>query len=240
MNELQIFNNIEFGQVRVLEKDGQPWFVGKDVCSILEIKNNRDAVARLDEDEKDVVLTDTLGGKQILQIVNEFGLYSLILGSRKPEAKQFKRWITHDVVPQIRKTGSYQMPRTKKEELQLFAETFREQDEKIEAVNSDLQNFKLDIPLLGIECERITSTVRTKGVTCLGGKQSPSYQNKSLRSRIYSDIYGQLKREFGVTSYKAIKRIQSDLAVDIVKKYTPPFALNEEIQGVNSQVGFDA
>lgn len=110
MSNLQVFNNKEFGQVRVLEKDGQPWFIAKDVCKCLEIKNSRDAVSRLDEDEKDVVLTDTPGGNQKLQVVNEYGLYTLILSSRKPEAKKFKRWITHEVIPSIRKYGAYMTP----------------------------------------------------------------------------------------------------------------------------------
>jgi anti-repressor protein len=110
LSNLQVFNNKEFGQVRVLEKDGQPWFIAKDVCECLEIKNSRDAVSRLDEDEKDVVLTDTPGGNQKLQVVNEYGLYTLILSSRKPEAKKFKRWITHEVIPSIRKHGAYMTP----------------------------------------------------------------------------------------------------------------------------------
>lgn len=107
MNELQKVFNYQNHQIRTAVKEGEPWFVAKDVCSVLEIKNNRDALARLDEDEKGVVLTDTLGGTQELTAVNEPGLYTLILGSRKPVAKQFKRWITHEVIPTIRKTGGY-------------------------------------------------------------------------------------------------------------------------------------
>lgn len=107
MNELQIFTNDTFGEVRTVVKDNEPWFVAADVCRALEIRNNRDAVERLDEDEKDVVSTDTLGGAQSVTIINEAGLYTLVLGSRKPEAKAFKRWITHEVVPTIRKHGMY-------------------------------------------------------------------------------------------------------------------------------------
>lgn len=88
-------------------KDNESWFVANDVCKILDIANPRDTLARLDEDEKGVVSTDTLGGKQELNAVNEPGLYSLVLGSRKPEAKEFKRWLTHEVVPSIRKHGMY-------------------------------------------------------------------------------------------------------------------------------------
>ena len=106
-NHLMIFESADFGRVRSVLKDGAPWFVAVDVCKALGIANNRDAVARLDEDEKGVALTDTLGGVQNLTTVNEPGLYALVLSSRKPEAKAFKRWITHEVIPSIRKSGGY-------------------------------------------------------------------------------------------------------------------------------------
>lgn len=106
----QLTKMFEGQELRIIEKDNEPWFVAKDVCDILEIKNNRDAISRLDDDEKGVVLTDTPGGRQNLTTVNEFGLYSLVLTSRKPEAKQFKRWITHEVIPSIRKHGAYMTP----------------------------------------------------------------------------------------------------------------------------------
>ena len=89
--------------VRTVTLEGEPWFVAADVCRALGIGNSRDATARLDDDEKGVVSTDTLGGKQELTIVNEPGLYALVLSSRKPEAKAFKRWITHEVIPQDRR-----------------------------------------------------------------------------------------------------------------------------------------
>lgn len=107
MKELQIFKNEQFGEIRVIMKENEPWFVANDACRILAIANPRDALNRLDNDERDVVLTDTLGGKQELNVVNEPGLYTLVLGSRKPEAKNFKRWLTHEVIPSIRKTGTY-------------------------------------------------------------------------------------------------------------------------------------
>ena len=107
MNEIQIFNNPDFGQIRTVDYNSEPWFVAVDICRALDIKNSRDALTRLDEDEKGVVSTDTLGGKQEVTAVNEYGLYNIVLSSRKPEAKAFKRWITHDVIPAIRKTGKY-------------------------------------------------------------------------------------------------------------------------------------
>ncbi len=109
MNLSKIFN-YEGNDVRTVIINKEPWFVAKDVCKILEISNNRDAIGRLDDDEKGVVLTDTLGGQQNLQTVNEPGLYSLVFSSRKKEAKAFKRWVTHEVLPSIRQTGGYNLP----------------------------------------------------------------------------------------------------------------------------------
>ncbi|HFK1499683.1 prophage antirepressor [Bacillus sp. UMTAT18] len=89
-------------------KGGEPWFVAKDVCNVLSIKNSRDALSKLDSDEKDDVgLTDTIGRKQNTSVINESGLYSLIMSSRKPQAKAFKKWVTAEVLPTIRKTGGY-------------------------------------------------------------------------------------------------------------------------------------
>ena len=120
MNDLQIFKNDTFGQVRILEKDNELWFVAKDVCDCLEIKNTTDALKRLDNDERSRF---NLGRQGETNIVNEYGLYNLVLSSRKPEAKEFKRWITHDVIPQIRKTGAYSMniPKSLPEALRAYA-----------------------------------------------------------------------------------------------------------------------
>lgn len=106
MSELSVFN-FDSQSLRTITRNGEPWFVAADVCEVLTIANNRDAVARLDYDEKGVASIDTPGGQQEVTIINESGLYSLILTSRKPEAKRFKKWVTSEVLPTIRKTGSY-------------------------------------------------------------------------------------------------------------------------------------
>lgn len=107
MDNLQIFENERFGRVRTIEQNGEPWFIARDVCECLSIGKYRDAVSRLEEDERGSVEVDTPGGRQGMTAINEYGLYNLILSSRKPEAKEFKRWITHEVIPAIRKTGGY-------------------------------------------------------------------------------------------------------------------------------------
>lgn len=122
MNELQVFENAEFGSVRTIAIDNEPWFVAVDVCKALDICNPSMALARLDEDEK-MTLNSTeghsgqRGGAQNYNIVNEPGLYTLVLGSRKAEAKAFKRWITHEVIPSIRKHGAYAAPGVKFKEM---------------------------------------------------------------------------------------------------------------------------
>ena len=105
---IKIFNNAEFGEVRIFEKNGEPWFVGRDVCNILGYANSSDALAkRVDTEDKGVANCDTLGGNQNLTIINESGLYSLILSSKLPNAKRFKHWVTSEILPSIRKHGMY-------------------------------------------------------------------------------------------------------------------------------------
>ena len=111
MNGMQIFQNVEFGPIRIIKRDGgELRFVARDVCACLGIGNTGDVIAALDDDEKGIDSIDTPGGRQEMSTVSEPGLYSLILRSRKPEAKRFKRWIVHEVLPSIRKTGSYGVP----------------------------------------------------------------------------------------------------------------------------------
>lgn len=108
MSKLEIFNNSEFGEIRTLEIDGEPWFVGRDVAIILGYSNPRDALSKhVDNGDKGVAKCDTLGGSQDLTIINESGLYSLILSSKLSNAKAFKRWVTSEVLPAIRKHGLY-------------------------------------------------------------------------------------------------------------------------------------
>jgi len=127
MNELQIFNNEEFGQVRVIEVNGEPYFVGKDVATILGYKDTSDAMKRHvdDEDKLTRCFTDS-GQSREMYVINESGLYSLILSSHLPKAKEFKHWVTSEVLPSIRKTGSYHMPQTYAEALRALADKAEE------------------------------------------------------------------------------------------------------------------
>lgn len=126
MNDLQIFSNPEFGQVRTVELDGQPWLVGKDVAEALGYKNPRDAITRhVDAEDKGVVKHDTPSGEQEMLIINESGLYSLILSSKMPKAKAFKHWVTGEVLPALRRNGVYETVKAQQHIEQLEATNVR-------------------------------------------------------------------------------------------------------------------
>lgn len=237
MNELQIFNSEEFGDVRTVTIENEPWFVGKDVATALGYSNPQKAVRdHISEEDRGVNEMDTPSGRQNLAIINESGLYALIFGSKLESAKRFKHWVTSEVLPAIRKTGAYQKPMTTDQKIQLLAQGNVELTEKIEKVNDDLQEFKKDMPLLALECQKITRAKNQKVVPLMGGKSAPAYKNKSLMHKVYGDIDAQLRREFGVNTYKAIKRNQCDLAISIIEAYKLPMFLQKEIDAENAQM----
>lgn len=240
MREINVFNSEEFGDIRAIEIDNEPWFVGKDVAEALGYSNTRDALAThvSDEDKNTVVISDGKRGNPNQSVINESGLYALIFGSKLESAKRFKHWVTSEVLPAIRKTGNYNIPMTIEEQLQIVAKGTLEVKEEIKRVDNDLQNFKEDMPLLALECQRITRAKNQKVVPLMGGKKAPAYKNKSLMHKVYSDVDAQLRREFGVNTYKAIKRSQCDFAVKIIEDYVLPMYLKEEIDSENSQLSF--
>ena len=238
MNELQIFNSEEFGDIRTVTIDNEPWFVGKDVATALGYAKPLNALsAHVEKDDSlKQGIADSLGREQETIFINESGLYALIFGSKLESAKRFKHWVTSEVLPAIRKTGSYQMPMTTDQKIQLLAQGNVELTEKIEKVNEDLQEFKKDMPLLALECQKITRAKNQKVVPLMGGKNAPAYKNKSLMHKVYGDIDAQLRREFGVNTYKAIKRNQCDLAIRIIESYRLPMFLQKEIDAENAQM----
>lgn len=239
MSSLQIFNSEEFGEIRTVIIDGEPWFCMTDICKALEISNTSQAKTRLNADgviTNEVI--DSIGRKQNANFVNEPNMYKLIFQSRKESAERFTDWVTSEVLPAIRKTGSYQKPMTIAEQIQLLAQGNVELEEKIEAVNDDLQEFKKDMPLLALECQKITKAKNQKVVPMLGGKDAPAYKDNSLRQLVYSDIDAQLRREFGVNTYKAIKRNQCDVAIKIINEYELPMYLKDRIDNENAQGSF--
>lgn len=240
MNEIQIFNNEEFGEVRTVMIDGEPWFVGNDCAKALGYKNLYNGVNKnVDDEDRRVSPVESTSGIQQTTIINESGLYSLIFGSKLESAKKFKRWVTSEVLPQLRKTGGYKVPQTIPEQIQLLAQGNVELNQRVDILSDRIDKIEMDLPILPIEADRITEAVRRKGVSAMGGKQSIAYQNRGLRQRVYNNIYSNLKYNFAVRSYKAIKRSQCDRAIEIVNNWNPPVFLLDEIESDNSQMRLD-
>ena len=146
MNDVTIFRKDEFGAVRAVTLEGEPWFVAADVCRALGLGNSSMAISKLDEDERTLILIEGASNGLPVNAVNEPGLYSLVLGSRKPEAKAFKRWITHEVIPSIRKTGGYIAGQETMDDDQLLANALMvaqrkiaERNKQLEAANAKIQ-----------------------------------------------------------------------------------------------------
>jgi anti-repressor protein len=150
MNDVTIFRKDEFGAVRAVMLEGEPWFVAADVCRALGLGNSSDVIKRLDEDERTLVSIEGASNGLPVNAVNEPGLYALILGSRKPEAKAFKRWITHEVIPEIRKTGGYIAGQEMMDDDQLLANALMVAQRKIAERNKQLEaaneKIKADAP----------------------------------------------------------------------------------------------
>lgn len=234
MSDLQIFN-YNGNEVRTIQKDGEPWWVLKDVCNVLDIKNPTDVTKRLDADE---VTRFNLGGLSgETNIINESGLYNVILRSDKPEAKPFRKWVTSEVLPSIRKTGGYQVPKTTGEQIQLLARGYTDLEQAVSGIKEDVSDLKENMPLYGCEIDEVQKHVRRKGVDVLGGKQSPAYHDGSIRTQVYQDLYAQIKREYGcVASYKSIKRKYIEDLHGFIENYEPPTVLAEIIKDCNAQM----
>ena len=199
MNDLQVFN---FEQLpdRTLEVNGEPYFVGKDVADILGYKRTADAIREhVDEDDKGVGKIQTRGGKQPVTLINESGLYALIFSSKLESAKRFKRWVTSEVLPTLRKTGSYQIkPLTTQEQIQLIAQGNNELVERVEAIETS-------IPVFPGESKHIQQTVKRK-VTEVMKNQFNGIPIKKISRKIYPALYRSLYTAFNVPNYQSIPR----------------------------------
>lgn len=230
MNELQIFN-FENNQVRTQTINNEPWFVATDVCQILELTNVTTALSRLDEDERSKF---NLGRQGEANVINEFGLYNLVLSSRKPEAKSFKRWITHEVVPAIRKTGSYQTPMSQEDIMIATLETQKEIKQRLTNVTNDVEGLKKEIDLSRLQKSKLTQLVKKNVMAAIGGKKSNAYP--SLYRVAISEHWREIKNFFEVASYEEIPKLRFEEALEIAEMWNPSMELAVEIKRLNNQI----
>lgn len=238
-NAMKIFNNPEFGEIRIEVVNGEPWFCLSDVCKALELTTPSKVKERLNTDGVNAIhIIDSMGRKQEATFINEANLYKTIFQSRKESAERFTDWVTSEVLPSIRKTGSYQQtpPLTTAGQIQLIAKGYVELEQQVATLGAEVTELKTDMPLYGCEIDEVQQHVKRKGVQCLGGKDSEAYADGSIRSQVYKDIYSQLKREYGcVSTYKSIKRKYIADVHDFIDCYQLPTVLEEQITAANAQ-----
>jgi prophage antirepressor-like protein len=242
MNDIQVFSSEEFGQIRTVTIEGKDYFYGVDIAEALMYKRPKKAVT---DNCKGVLTQDTIKNKggYLEPLIPEGDIYRLIIKASqqstskeiKKKAEKFEKWIFDDVVPSIRKHGTYTFPQTTQGQIQLLAQGYTEIKEEVDSIRTDLESLKMDLPILPVEADRITEAVRKKGVSILGGKQSKAYNERGLRQRVYNNLYGYLKYNFGIKAYKSLKRSQCDKAIEVINNYQVPFFLAEQIEQVNAQ-----
>ena len=213
MNQLEIFKNREFGEIRTVTIDGEPWFVGRDVAEILGYSNPRDALAKhVDDEDKGVAKCDTLGGIQDLTIINESGLYSLILSSKMPTAKRFKRWVTSEVLPQIRKTGSYQRRLTPEEMMRIQLGMVDDHENRIQHIENTMT---IDYG----QQQELKKAVNKRVIEILGGKKAPAY--KELSKKVFAECNHDIQDYFAVNSRNNIPSLRFGNALEYVDGWNP-------------------
>ena len=248
MNTIQTFSNPIFGELRTVIINGREYFFGIDIATDLMYKRPRKAIidhCRGVLNQDGGVLTQD--GEPIIP---EGDVYRLIIKAGqqgnskeiKEKADELERWIFDDILPTLRKTGSYgqpQLPQTTAEKIALLAQGHMELKAEIDNVREDLEAFKLELPLFPDDADVVKNALNKKVVEYLGGKDSNAYHDRGICQKMFSDAYRELKRNFGVGSYKSIKRNQKERALEVIEAYKPPVVLLDQIQILNSQNGVD-
>lgn len=226
MNELQIFNSGEFGDIRTAEIDGKPYFVGTDVAKALGYNNPRDAVSR---HCKGVVKRDTptSSGIQSMSYINEGDLYRLIMKSKLPSAEKFESWVMDEVLPTIRKTGSYQKPLTTVEQIQVIATGFLDHEERLNRLENTMT---IDYA----QQESIRDLVSSVVIAHLGGKESNAY--KEIGKKVFAECNRDIKTYFAVNARNNIPKLRFEEAMEYVKNWHPCTNTVMRIRDCNAQM----
>lgn len=240
MNDIKIFNNAEFGQIRTVESEDKIYFVASDIAKALGYENTSKAIAdHCRWVTKRYIPHPQNPDKKIeVNVIPEGDMYHLITHSKLESAERFESWVFDDVLPSIRQNGYYESPNMSTEMKAMLMI-----DQKQVKMEQRMDKLEFDIPFYGSEADELSNHVKRKGVSVLGGKQSEAYQDTEIRSKVYRDIYDQIKREFGIyddsgrpKSYKALKRKYIADAHDLIDCYEAPTYLVELIEAANAQM----
>ena len=243
MEELQIFNNEEFGNVRSLVINNEPWFVGKDVAEALGYKDVNHAI--LDHvDEEDKVNSKTQGqnapelGQRGSWLINESGLYSLILSSKLPNAKKFKRWVTSEVLPTLRKTGSYaKVPTDPRELLMLTIKAHEQTAQRVDVLEEKVSDLEKSTTIDSSQQYTLERIAKTTVISALGGTDSRAYQLMSRK--LFSNIWRDYKKYFKLGSYRDTLKTDYENAKNYLESWSPEVNTSLKIKEYNSQLAMN-
>lgn len=231
MNELQVFN-FNSNEVRTLLINNEPYFVGKDVADVLGYERSDNAIrSHVDDDDKLMHQISASGQRRNMTLINESGLYSLILSSKLPQAKEFKRWVTSEVLPSIRKTGGYKVPSSPMEALQLMFDVQKEHQEKIENVDQRVTNLERTTTIVSSQQLTLTKIAKATAIKVLGGKDTLAY--KKLSQDVFRKMWHDYKDYFKLASYKDTLRTDYERAVRYLEQWRPDTNLAYKIQSYN-------
>ena len=235
MNRMQLFN-FEGNDVQTLKIDDEPYFVGNDVAKILGYSNYRNAVVdHVDDEDKLRTQIKYAGQNREVTVINESGLYSLIFSSQMPDAKKFKHWVTSEVLPEIRKTGSYQIPQTPEEQLKLTMQVTNRLVGRVDKVEKDLQHIKDTAEVDEQQRYELLQARKARVMKACGGENSNYYREKKAK-KVFAEFGRDFKKAFQIPRYDCLKRKLFDEAINFTKQWYPSFVLQREIQNVNAQL----
>ena len=235
MNELKVFQNKEFGEVRSLIIGGEPWFVGKDVTNILGYKNgSRDINRHVDEEDRGSTEMVSPSGKQMTTIINESGLYSLILSSKLPTAKKFKHWVTSEVLPTLRKTGRYEIPNDPMGALKLMFEAQTQTNEKVAVCDRRITELEENKILNPGEYNYISISIKKKV------KQVKSELNMDLAQKQSSQVYRAINRDLncfiGIKTRSQFRAKDFDKALEFIENWQLSYTDKKIIEQLTLEV----
>lgn len=227
MNDITIFNNPEFGEIRTVTVDDEPWFVASDIAKVLGYRMASDLARRIDEDDKGTHIMSTQGGEQAMLIINESGFYSAILGSKLESAKRFKHWVTAEVLPAIRKTGGYQKPLTQQEMMRIQLGMIDDVSDRVTKLENTMN---IDYG----QQKTLNDLVSAVVIEIVGGKKSNAY--KEVSKKVFAEINRDYKDYFNVNSRANTPRLKFEEAVEYVKNWTPCVNTLMLIRNCNAQL----